>query len=75
MPATKIMLMPMLLAAAQALSAPNACERLGGLTLRDTTITAATQITPEPTWTIEGDTLSRGAVNVSQPFCRVQGRI
>lgn len=75
MPATKIMLIPILLAAGQALSAPNACDRLGKLTLRDTTITATTQITPAPKWTIEGDTLSRGAVSVSQPFCRVQGRI
>src|SRR5688500_14477950 len=73
--ATKIMLMPMLLAAGQALSGQNACDRLSGLKLRETTITAATQIVPAPKWTIESDTLSRGAVNVSQPFCRVQGRI
>ncbi len=75
MPATKIMFMPMLLAASQVLSAQNACDRLSGLNLPDTTITAASQITPAPKWTVENDTLSRGAVNVSQPFCRVQGRI
>lgn len=75
MRATTSMLAAVLLACGNAYAAQSACERLGSLELRDTVIHAATPITPSPVWTIENDTLSRGAVRVAQPFCRVQGRI
>jgi feruloyl esterase len=50
------------------------CTALQKLALKDMTFTA-TFIEPLPQWTVENDTLTRGAVAVSEPFCRVQGRI
>jgi feruloyl esterase len=64
-----------LLASANADGAQDDCERLRSLHLPDTTISAATQIVPAPQWTLDDDTLTHRPVSVSQPFCRVQGRI
>lgn len=50
------------------------CTALQSLALKNTTLTA-TFIEPSPQWTVENDTLTRGAVSVREPFCRVQGRI
>ncbi len=55
-------------------AADQSCTALQALTLKDTRLTA-TFIEPSPHWRVENDTLTRGAVSVSEPFCRVQGRI
>jgi len=55
-------------------AADQSCTALQALALKDTKI-AATFIEPSPQWTVENDTLTRGSVAVSEPFCRVQGRI
>jgi len=55
-------------------AADQSCTALQALALKDTKITA-TLIEPSPQWTVENDTLTRGSVAVSEPFCRVQGRI
>lgn len=68
-------LIALLLACGSANAEMNTCESLRSLQLPDTVIRSATQITPAPQWTIAGDTLSRGTVRVTQPFCRVQGTI
>jgi feruloyl esterase len=52
-----------------------ACERLTSLELRDTRIVSASAIVPSPQWTLENDTLSQRPINITQRFCRVQGRI
>jgi feruloyl esterase len=55
-------------------AADQSCSALQALMLKDTKL-AATFIEPAPQWTVENDTLTRGAVVVTEPFCRVQGRI
>jgi feruloyl esterase len=55
-------------------AADQSCTALQALKLQDTELTA-TFIEPSPQWSVENDTLTRGAVSVSEPFCRVQGRI
>ena len=65
----------LLLASGGAQADQGDCERLTSLPLQNTVITSATSETPAPQWKIEGDTLTRGAVSVLKPFCRVQGRI
>ena len=50
------------------------CTALHRLALKDTVLTA-TFIEPAPQWVVENDTLTRAAVAVAEPFCRVQGRI
>lgn len=55
-------------------AADQSCVSLNKLALKDATLTA-TFIEPAPRWTVENDTLTRGTVVVSEPFCRVQGRI
>ena len=55
-------------------AADRACANLQSLALPATKL-VATAIEPAPKWTVENDTLTRGAVTVSEPFCRVQGRI
>jgi feruloyl esterase len=67
--------MAILIATGSAHAEQSSCERLNTLQLPDVSIRAATQITPEPQWQIEGDALTRSAVKVTQPFCRVQARI
>jgi feruloyl esterase len=51
------------------------CESLRQVELRDVTIESATAIASSPVWTTPQDSISRGAVSVTQPFCRVTGRI
>lgn len=76
LPYSMSMLVALLLLAIGRLEAAQSdCGRLSSLQLPDTAILAADQIAPAPLWTLEGDTLSRRTVSVSQPFCRVQGRI
>ncbi|HEY5757227.1 MAG TPA: tannase/feruloyl esterase family alpha/beta hydrolase [Steroidobacter sp.] len=55
-------------------AADQSCTALQALKLKDTTLTVAV-IEPSPHWSVESDALTRGAVSVSEPFCRVQGRI
>ncbi len=55
-------------------AADRSCTALQTLVLQDTKLTA-TPIEPSPHWSVANDTLTRGPISVSEPFCRVQGRI
>lgn len=72
--ASAAMLLMVAVASSGAQAADQACANLQSLALPDAKL-IATAIAPSPKWTVEGDALTRGAVSVSEPFCRVQGRI
>ncbi|HEY5809202.1 MAG TPA: tannase/feruloyl esterase family alpha/beta hydrolase, partial [Povalibacter sp.] len=56
-------------------AADTGCNALHKLSLADVTIEEVTAIQPAPVFVIESDALSRRAVSVTVPFCRVRGRI
>lgn len=55
-------------------AADQSCIALQRLKLTDTSL-AVEFIEPAPQWSVENDALTRGSVSVSEPFCRVRGRI